>query len=159
MSPRADAAIGNLTPTEELILDTLAARLRTGEHLWTFTSTLAARMRRLEAAGLVTSMGGVTENTIRASLTAAGRDAWLSSSWVPPLDTAERSDIARLLHDRCGELANQLTAAEATQDALAAINDQFRDVLAQIDQLVSTDECRASSSAVRALIARVKESL
>lgn len=159
MSPRADAAIGNLTPTEEPILDTLAARLRTGERLWTFTSTVAPQMRRLEAAGLVTSMGGVTENTIRASLTAAGRAAWLSASWVPPLDTAERSDVARLLHDRCGELANQVRAAEATQDALAVTNDQFRDVLAQIDQLVSTDECRASSRAVRALIARVKESL
>lgn len=59
----------NLTPTEDLILDGLVARFRLGDTLWTFDSRNTAALRRLEEKNLVSTMHGVTENTVRASLT------------------------------------------------------------------------------------------
>jgi hypothetical protein len=59
------------TPTEELILDILVARYRLGDTLWTFESRNMAALRKLEARGLIETTSGVTENTIRASLTDA----------------------------------------------------------------------------------------
>jgi DNA-binding MarR family transcriptional regulator len=159
MSARPVADPGHLTPTEELVLDVLAARYRTGAHLWTLDSRVAPAVRRLEAAGLVTSIHGITDNTIRASLTAAGRAAWLSATWVLALDTSERSDVTALLRRRCAELVTQLQAAHDSQDALAATNDQFRSVLGAIHTLVAGDLSKSVARAVQALIAPVKESL
>lgn len=159
MSARPVADPERLTPTEELVLDVLAARHRTGEHLWTLDSRVAPAVRRLEAAGLVTSMHGATQNTIRASLTAAGRGAWLSATWVPALDTPERSDVTALLRSRCAELVTQLQTAHDTQDALAATNDQLRSMLGAIHTLVAGDPSKSVTRAVQALIEPVKESL
>ena len=76
--------MSKLTPTESLILDCLAARYRLGENLWTFDSRLQPQMDRLNAAGLVTSMHGIIEKTIRASLTEDGKKAVISKSYTPP---------------------------------------------------------------------------
>jgi hypothetical protein len=58
----------DFTPTESLILDVLVARFRLGDTLWTFETRNLPALRKLEAKGLIHTNSGVTENTVRASL-------------------------------------------------------------------------------------------
>lgn len=74
-----------LTPTENLVLDVLIARYRMGEHLWTFSSTVSRAVDSLENKGLVQSLNGVTEHTVRAMLTNAAIAEYLSYDYVPPI--------------------------------------------------------------------------
>lgn len=77
-----------LTPTQELILDVLAARFRTGEILWTFGSRSRKAAEGLRDLGLVALMHGVVERTYRASLTKAGQDLVIAAEYTSPLDRA-----------------------------------------------------------------------
>jgi len=76
--------VGALPPTQYLILEVLGARHRLGENLWPFRSTLAPALRALEQLGLVWTMHGSVENTIRAGLTESGTEAVLSCTYTPP---------------------------------------------------------------------------
>lgn len=58
----------SFTPTEALIIDVLVARYRCGDTLWTFETRNMPALRKLETEGLVETISGVTENTVRASL-------------------------------------------------------------------------------------------
>lgn len=80
MTPDVDA----LPPTKYLILEVLAARYRTGEHLWTFPKSVAKPLRELEHAGLVSLMGGIEPHTLRAKLTDKGIRETLSATYYPP---------------------------------------------------------------------------
>ncbi len=84
-SQRQRFDVDTLPPTQYLVLDVLAARHRLGENLWPFPSTLAPALRALEQLGLVWTMSGSVENTVRAGLTEAGKDAVLSSTYIPPV--------------------------------------------------------------------------
>lgn len=149
-----------LTPTEELVMDVLAARFRTGERLWAFGSGATRAVLRLEQLGYVQSMHGITDHTIRASLTGAGRAAWLSTSWVPALDTPDRSDVVTLLRTRCDELAATVRAISATQMELAETNDTTRQVLGSVHREAAAAKDRAiDADVVLNLIANVKETL
>jgi len=77
-----------LTPTEELILDVLAARFRTGESVWTFGSRTHAAAASLERKGLVALMAGQVERTYRASLTITGQKLCTSDTYSSPIDQA-----------------------------------------------------------------------
>lgn len=76
-----------MTPTEELVMEVLAARYRLGEHLWTFSAgpTIYKAFRSLEAQGLIGWKGGITEKTCRAWLTDAGKTEMLDPEYVPPI--------------------------------------------------------------------------
>lgn len=77
-----------LTPTAEMFLEVLAARTRLGHTLWTFAShsSILVAAKRLEDAGLITTMHGSTEGTFRAELTKTGRRyAMDDPSYVPPI--------------------------------------------------------------------------
>lgn len=63
-----------LSPSEELILEVLAARWRLGEHDWPFANVHRPAFRRLETRGLVNLDSGPTGGTTSVSLTDAGRD-------------------------------------------------------------------------------------
>lgn len=67
-----------MTPTEDLVLEVLAARYRLGHQLWTFKSRHSRVINSLVEQGLVFSMHGVVEKTVRAGLTEKGMDAVLS---------------------------------------------------------------------------------
>lgn len=67
-----DAEYDALSPTRQLILELLMARWRLGENLWTFDSRLTPQIKYLEEKGWLTMMGGIVENTVRASLTDKG---------------------------------------------------------------------------------------
>lgn len=96
------AELDALPPLQLMVLEVLAARYRLGEVLWTFTahtSTVRA-IRALEAAGLVTSMGGIVPRTIRASLTPSGVASATSPTYrvpdQPQRVQPSREDVARL---------------------------------------------------------------
>lgn len=82
------------TPTQELILEVLTARHRLGETLWTFSTQDGAALRALETAGLIWTMNGIVEHTIRASLTVDGLRQMIpdGSTYKSPLE--ERFELA-----------------------------------------------------------------
>lgn len=75
----------DLTPTQDLLMNLLVARHRLGERLWTFDARHKTALEQLADRGLATVMHGAVENTVRASLTEAGRAEWVSETYVPPL--------------------------------------------------------------------------
>ena len=81
-------AYADLTPTEELFMEVLAARARTGETLWTFSTrpTIVRAAKELERLGFVFYMSGVTERTFRAGLTERGKLACLDPGYITPHD-------------------------------------------------------------------------
>jgi hypothetical protein len=89
----------DLTPTQELIGDVLAARYRTGETIWTFDKRLWKSAEFMMAMGLINVHHGIVEKTFRASLTEAGRARFISEKYVPPMDKGG----ARVRHVRNAE--------------------------------------------------------
>lgn len=76
----------DLTPSQDLFMEVLSARYRTGERLWTFETRHAKTSQVLEAKGLITTMHGIVEKTFRASLTEAGRSLYLDSEYESPIE-------------------------------------------------------------------------
>jgi|SRR5665647_3059053 len=93
-SPERQPPAG-LTPTEDLFLEVLAARVRLGETCWTFGSEHTRTARSLDAKGLIWWKGGIVEHTIRAFLTDAGRAACLSPTYRAPVTTPKRVQMSR----------------------------------------------------------------
>jgi hypothetical protein len=83
----------NLTPTEELMGDVLAARFRLGENLWTFNNRLLKTAMSMEDRGLITVMHGIVEKTFRASLTVKGKSVFLFDDYVTPVDTDKQKAV------------------------------------------------------------------
>ena len=75
-----------LTPTEDLILEVLAARYRLGEQLWTFSSRHGRALSSLESKGFIGLMGGIVEHTARAYLTDSGKREALSETYATARD-------------------------------------------------------------------------
>jgi DNA-binding MarR family transcriptional regulator len=84
-----------LTPTEDLCLELLAARYRTGEDLWTFDSRHKRALESLQDKGLVNVVHGIVPKTVRASLTEDGKKEGLSDSYVPPIKRRPQPDDLR----------------------------------------------------------------
>lgn len=89
--------MSKFTPTEDLVLEVLAARLRCGEEQWTFLSAHGATLRKLEIRDLVTMKIGVVQGTYLASLTELGKTEILSSIYIPPKDKTIMSVISSLM--------------------------------------------------------------
>jgi len=76
----------SLTPSEDLVLEVLAGRYRTGESFWTFKTIHNKAIDSLLAKNLVWTMHGVVEKTIRVGLTDEGKTACLSDSYTAPAE-------------------------------------------------------------------------
>lgn len=74
-----------LTPTEDLVMEVLAARYRLGENIWTFDSRHARTLARLADRDLVRTMHGMVEKSVRASMTQKGIEAYIDEHYVPPI--------------------------------------------------------------------------
>lgn len=61
-----------LSPTQELMLEVLAARYRLGEWVWPFDSRLSAHARKLADLGYIRLIDGNVPKTFRATLTDRG---------------------------------------------------------------------------------------
>jgi hypothetical protein len=75
----------DLPPTQELILEVLAARHRLGETVWPFSNRCAKAAAVLEGLGLITTIQGNVPRTFRAMLTEVGITAILDPEYVPPI--------------------------------------------------------------------------
>lgn len=89
----ADGVDAKLTPKQSLTLELIAVRKRTGEELWTFGSSHKRTLEELEDLGLVHVMHGITEKTVRASITDTGWAAATSDTYRSPLE--EERDALR----------------------------------------------------------------
>lgn len=74
-----------LTPTQDLILEVLAARYRLGEAVWTFDKRHRAVLQQLVTRKLVVLMHGITNDTVRAGLTKLGVGRYIDENYVPPI--------------------------------------------------------------------------
>lgn len=84
-----------LSPMQQLVMEVLASRYRLGHEIWTFTNSnaLAKAFKALRERGYIETMSGVIQHTVRAMLTAKGRDLVLDPYYVPPiLEKRERGD-------------------------------------------------------------------
>ncbi|WP_114906829.1 hypothetical protein [Ornithinimicrobium murale] len=74
------------TPTEELVLELLAARHRLGESIWTLdrNTTVTKSLESLSGKGLVWFKSGIVQDTYLARLTDAGRARQLDTEYTPP---------------------------------------------------------------------------
>lgn len=73
-----------LTPTEYLVGEVLAARLRLGEQCWTFPTRVRPALKRLEERGLIDYKSGVVAKTCLAWFTEAGRGTFLDDDYELP---------------------------------------------------------------------------
>lgn len=72
--------------TQQLVLETLAARHRTGETLFAMPATSIHAAKALSALGLVTIVDGNYPRTIRLRLTEAGINETISPTYVTPIE-------------------------------------------------------------------------
>ncbi len=76
----------NLTPTEELMVEVLVARVRTGESLWTFHKKFANTAKTLATKGYVLWKSGVVDNTILVWFTGeAKKELVEDTKWELPI--------------------------------------------------------------------------
>lgn len=73
----------NFTPTEMLVLETLTARYRLGENVWTFTSKVNKTLGSLETKGVVNWKSAPVENHSLAWFTSEGKALMLRNSYAP----------------------------------------------------------------------------
>lgn len=75
-----------LTPTEELMMEVLAARTRMGECWWTFVSRPAIRRaaNSLGKLGYVIEHSPQVERTLRLELTEKGRKRMMAPNYTDP---------------------------------------------------------------------------
>lgn len=91
----------DITPTEYLVMEVLAARHRIGEYHWTFPPFLLSALRKLEKRNLIGFQSGVIEKTFVAWMSDLGKRTWLSTSYsAPPATkgTHMRNDAGELQH-------------------------------------------------------------
>lgn len=73
-----------LTPTQDLIMEVLAARHRLGERMWPFDTKLRQPLLALERRGYIGFKGGIVERTYNVWLSEAGKNEYLDASYIPP---------------------------------------------------------------------------
>lgn len=87
IDPMAEKTTPNLTPTQDLLMEALAARTRLGHTWWTFdrNRTSSKGATELEKLGYIRILSGMTEGTFRAELTALGMEAYFEEGYVAPI--------------------------------------------------------------------------
>lgn len=89
----------DLTPTEELMMDVLAARHRLGDTTWTFSTKASPAAQRLERKGLARWKYGIVEKTILVSLTEEGKKEWLRPGFDTEVSKAEGITLSLTLEE------------------------------------------------------------
>lgn len=90
--PAADV-LDTLPPTQQLLLETLAARLRLGHTHWTFSHRCAPAAKALVDDGLITTRSGPLPGRFEARLTTTGQTATLDPDYTPPGQAKKRNHI------------------------------------------------------------------
>lgn len=114
MYPDPRPTLPRMTPTQNLIVEVLAARYRAGDSLFTFDTGTLKAAEDLATKGVINVLHGVTPKTYRASLTSDGRFAALEPGYQSYRDL--------MLADRAAQIevftrVNQMHAERAARDA------------------------------------------
>lgn len=88
----------SFTPTEELILDVLQARIRLGENIWNFDSRLKPSIEKLQAKGLINFKSGNVENTLLAWPTEEGKILFFDGSFTDRIGSKKFAKHQEKLH-------------------------------------------------------------
>ncbi|AON96825.1 hypothetical protein BI081_gp074 [Mycobacterium phage Tonenili] len=93
--------MSKLTPTQELILEVLAARSRLGEQFWTFPTrtALVRAARSLENTGFVWCDTAPTPRSFRVGLTEQGQLACIDPGYTPPVERTSTESVRRRMHE------------------------------------------------------------
>ncbi|ABE67815.1 hypothetical protein Cali_61 [Mycobacterium phage Cali] len=93
--------MSGLTPTQELVLEVLAARTRLGEQAWTFLSrpAVVSAAKALDERGLVWWKYASTPHAILVGLTDQGKLACIDPGYVPPVERTDREAIRKRMHE------------------------------------------------------------
>ena len=91
--------MADLPPTEYLILEVLAARVRLGERMWTFPAKVKPALDSLQARGLIWTRSAPTPKDYQAYLTDAGKLEAFGEDYSPPGALA-RALLEEALHLR-----------------------------------------------------------
>jgi len=70
----------NLTPTEDLLVDLLTARVRLGEQLWTVETRVRKSVESLNKRGVIDYKEGIVEHTLLIWFTADGYKKYITDS-------------------------------------------------------------------------------
>ena len=138
-----------LTPSEDLVMETLAARRRLGNQVWTLEKRHSRTLKLLEEKGLVNFISGVDEKSVRASLTALGEEHYLDGQWKDPAISALEGEVERL--------KKELDSTTHFPPAEEVVQLRRRDPLAQALMLaLAADLSRLAFSGLRTLARRKK---
>jgi hypothetical protein len=103
-----------LPPTQELVMEVLAARYRLGEGVWPFSTRCRPAISALATDGLVGFKGGIVEHTVQVWLTEAGLDVVLGDGYVLPLARA-RAEALREAREAVAALPVALVVVEPNE--------------------------------------------
>ncbi|GEL46588.1 hypothetical protein CHO01_17040 [Cellulomonas hominis] len=112
-----------LTPTQELVMEVLAARHRLGEQRWTFEPEVRPALRALEDGGLVQILDGHSTGRVGARLSAAGLVHYVRAGYTTPADR-----LREALADKQAEIEQVWTFVRTEQQnvrALRALLEQY----------------------------------
>jgi hypothetical protein len=77
--------LSKTTPSEELVLEVLAARYRLGHTEWPFHKSHRKTLKSLEEKKLIFTDIGSVEDSYDVSLTPDGKKATLTDGYTPPI--------------------------------------------------------------------------
>ena len=89
-----------LPPTEYLILEVLAARVRLGERMWTFPAKVKPALDSLQKRGLIWTRSAPTPKDYQAHLTEAGTREAFGEDYSPP---------RTVTHDQLADALSRIT--------------------------------------------------
>lgn len=132
MTPLTDA--DQLPPVQYLILELLAARVRTGEQVWSFPDRLRPQLRKLAEAGLIGWQSSPAPGACHAWFLDPGRTLMLLDDFQTPVTRLEKA--LEELHGRLAEARAELARCVErldldAWDRLEAERDQLREQVAQ----------------------------
>lgn len=114
MTPPTDA--DQLPPVQYLILELLAARVRTGEQVWSFPDRLRPQLRKLAEAGLIGWKSSPAPGACHAWFLEPGRTLMLLDDFQTPVTRLEKA--LEELHGSLAEARTALAAVEQDRDRL-----------------------------------------
>ncbi|WP_159599309.1 hypothetical protein [Agromyces humi] len=97
----SDIEAGALSSAEELVVEALVARARTGESSWVLPLRHRRTIASLERGGVVTVLEAPTDDGCRVALTDAGKDRFTAPGYASPLElqlAGLRAELADLRH-------------------------------------------------------------
>lgn len=122
----------DVTPTEDLVMEVLAARVRGGGSCWTFENTHLRTLRSLQAKGLLQYDSAPTAKAKRAYLTDLGRETYLFSGYTEPV-----THLREQLAEQEARIETAAAARRAVAERISRTEDENRRLRRQVRVLAA----------------------